>query len=154
MKVRERGTRRNAPDLVVKTSCLAIGKVYCYRQGLLPALRKVPSPASPATASSNFRQLKMFCHLLCCLQHRIRQNSTLGSLEGPRGAGGGGAPVCCVHWVHNQQHIGCDGERGAVSRHFGVFAAPPLLKATCCPPPAPAHPRKSFQRCARMRRWT
>ena len=152
MKVRERGTRRKTPDLAVKTSCLATGKVYCYRQGVLLQARSAPSSAKSSLSClpcnhlhPTLRQLKMFCHLLCRLQHRIRRNSTLGSPEGLRGAGAGGAPVRCAHWVHYQQQIGRDGERGVVLRHFGVFAIPPLLKATCCPPPAPAHPERAFR---------
>src|SRR6266550_3931233 len=41
-------------------------------------------------------------------------------------------------------------------RCYGISLYMPFhrLKATCCPPPAPAHPRKSFCGCVRLRRWT
>src|SRR6266576_4663487 len=87
-----------------KTSWLAL-------RGHLLAVSKTakgkPPPGSPETASPNCKAVEdvlpssLPFTAVCC--DKFGEYSTLGSPDGPRGAGGGGAPVCFAQWAHNRR---------------------------------------------------
>ena len=86
---------------------LLLAGVFLLQARIAPSTEKEAPPSSPGTALPNFKAvedvLPSSLPFTAVFVVKFGVYSTLGSPDGPRGAGGGGAPVCFAQWAHNRR---------------------------------------------------